>query len=49
MATCPECSTEILDQQPQLGEMLVCTGCGVDLEVISQDPLTVEVYEQEEK
>ena len=49
MATCPECSTEILDEQPQLGEILVCSGCGADLEVISVDPLTFEVYEQEEK
>jgi lysine biosynthesis protein LysW len=32
-----------------LGEILVCTGCGADLEVISQEPLTFEVYEQEEK
>ncbi|MGI8608170.1 MAG: lysine biosynthesis protein LysW [Candidatus Dormibacteria bacterium] len=49
MATCPECSTEVLDEKPALGEILVCTGCGADLEVISEDPLTVEVYEQEEK
>jgi lysine biosynthesis protein LysW len=32
-----------------LGEVLVCAGCGADLEVISVEPLTVEVYEQEEK
>jgi len=33
----------------RLGEVIVCRGCGADLEVISQDPLTFEVYEQEEK
>ncbi|GAC1332444.1 MAG: hypothetical protein NVSMB17_11550 [Candidatus Dormibacteria bacterium] len=49
MATCPDCSAEVTDASPQLGEILVCTGCGADLEVISQDPLTLEVYEQEEK
>lgn len=49
MATCPECGTEVQAQQPSLGEILACTGCGADLEVISQDPLTLEVYEQEEK
>jgi lysine biosynthesis protein LysW len=49
MSVCPECSTEVVAEQPQLGEILVCTGCGADLEVISQEPLTFEVYEQEEK
>jgi alpha-aminoadipate/glutamate carrier protein LysW len=49
MATCPECGTEVQADQPQLGEILVCSGCGADLEVISVDPLTFEVYEQEEK
>jgi lysine biosynthesis protein LysW len=49
MAVCPECNTDISDENPQLGEIIVCTGCGADLEVISQDPLTFEVYEQEEK
>ena len=39
-----------MDQpDPRLGEVLVCAGCGADLEVISLDPLTFEVYEQEEK
>ena len=49
MATCPECNTEVLETNPRLGEILVCTGCGADLEVISEEPLTFEVYEQEEK
>ena len=49
MPTCPSCGTVIDATDPALGEILVCTGCGADLEVISQDPLTFEVYEQEEK
>ncbi|MFN2464959.1 MAG: lysine biosynthesis protein LysW [Candidatus Dormibacteria bacterium] len=49
MAVCPDCNAEVPDEQPQLGEIIVCEGCGADLEVISQDPLTFEVYEQEEK
>ncbi len=48
-AVCPECSAPIDVADPSLGEILVCTGCGADLEVISQEPLVVEVYEQEEK
>jgi lysine biosynthesis protein LysW len=49
MPTCPSCGTPVDATDPTLGEILVCTGCGADLEVISQDPLTFEVYEQEEK
>ncbi|MHB8507579.1 MAG: lysine biosynthesis protein LysW [Candidatus Dormibacteria bacterium] len=49
MSTCPECNTEVEVDQPALGEVVVCTGCGADLEVIAQDPVTFEVYEQEEK
>lgn len=49
MPTCPSCGTSIDATDAALGEILVCTGCGADLEVISQDPLTFEVYEQEEK
>ena len=49
MPTCPSCGAPIDATDPALGEILVCTGCGADLEVISQDPVTFEVYEQEEK
>jgi lysine biosynthesis protein LysW len=49
MPTCPSCGTPVDATDSALGEILVCTGCGADLEVISQDPLTFEVYEQEEK
>lgn len=49
MAACPECNAELNTSQPALGEIIVCEGCGADLEVIAQDPLTFEVYEQEEK
>jgi alpha-aminoadipate carrier protein LysW len=49
MGTCPECGSAVEATDAQLGEILVCSGCGADLEVISNDPLTFEVYEQEEK
>jgi alpha-aminoadipate carrier protein LysW len=49
MGTCPQCGTTIDTPEAQLGEIVACPGCGADLEVISEDPLTVEVYEQEEK
>ena len=49
METCPECGVTLDTEDPQLGEIIVCPGCGADLEVISLDPLTLETYEQEEK
>jgi lysine biosynthesis protein LysW len=49
MATCPSCNKPIDKTELALGEIVPCPGCGSDLEVISQDPLTFEVYEQEEK
>jgi alpha-aminoadipate carrier protein LysW len=49
METCPQCGTTVNAPEAQLGEIVVCTGCGADLEVISLDPPTFEVYEQEEK
>jgi alpha-aminoadipate carrier protein LysW len=49
VGSCPECRTKIALANPALGEIVVCSGCGADLEVISLDPLTFEVYEQEEK
>ena len=49
MANCPECGAPVDQPDIRLGEVLVCAGCGADLEVISVSPITFEVYEQEEK
>jgi lysine biosynthesis protein LysW len=49
MANCPSCGTPIEESDLALGEIVPCPGCGSDLEVISEDPITFEVYEQEEK
>jgi lysine biosynthesis protein LysW len=49
MATCPSCGTPVDQPDLELGEIVPCPGCGSDLEVISLDPITYEVYEQEEK
>jgi alpha-aminoadipate carrier protein LysW len=47
---CPECEAEIdLDANVMQGEILVCPDCGVDLEVISTSPVTVEVAPMEEE
>jgi lysine biosynthesis protein LysW len=49
MANCPSCGTPIEEPELALGEIVPCPGCGSDLEVISEEPITFEVYEQEEK
>lgn len=47
---CPECEAEItLDATVMQGEILVCPDCGVDLEVMSIDPVTIEVAPMEEE
>ncbi|MFN3742973.1 MAG: lysine biosynthesis protein LysW [Anaerolineales bacterium] len=49
-ATCPECAAEItLDASTEVGEILVCPDCGVDLEVISLDPPQLELAPTEQE
>ena len=49
-ATCPECSSTVPIPDDVLeGELLVCEHCGVELELVSREPLQVEVFEEEEK
>ena len=46
--TCPECAAEIeLDADTEENEIIVCPDCGVDLEVTSLNPLTVELAPME--
>ena len=47
---CPECAAEFpLESGTEVGEILVCPECGVDLEVISLDPPVVELAPMEEE
>jgi alpha-aminoadipate carrier protein LysW len=50
MVTCPECTAE-LDLEPDVveGEILVCPDCGVELEVVSTDPIAVELAPEVEE
>ena len=42
--SCPECEAELsLEANTEIGEILVCPDCGVDLEVTSLDPAKVEL------
>lgn len=48
--TCVECAGTVeVDAGVMLGEILQCPDCGVELEVISLDPLTVEVAPEVEE
>jgi alpha-aminoadipate carrier protein LysW len=47
---CPECDAEFtLDASTEVGEILVCPDCGVDLEVISLNPAQVELAPMEQE
>lgn len=47
---CPECEAEItLPDSTEVGEIIVCSDCGVDLEVTSLDPATVELAPMEQE
>jgi alpha-aminoadipate carrier protein LysW len=47
---CPECEAEIaLEASTEMGEIIVCSDCGVDLEVTSLEPAIVELAPMEEE
>lgn len=46
-ATCPECDYPIdLDDDVDVGETVQCEECGVELEVVSADPLELAPVEE---
>jgi alpha-aminoadipate carrier protein LysW len=48
-AHCPECDAKITLDGVVQGEIMVCSDCGVDLEVTSLDPPTLELAPMEEE
>jgi len=47
---CPECEAEIvLEKGTMEGEILVCSDCGVDLEVTALKPPAVDLAPMEEE
>ena len=47
---CPECEAQIeLADGTEVGEIVVCSDCGVDLEVTSLDPAAVELAPMEQE
>jgi alpha-aminoadipate carrier protein LysW len=50
MANCPECGAEIIEEgELEEGEIVNCEDCGVELEVISEDPLEFALAPEEEE
>ncbi len=51
MPHCPECDALVDVEQDEVeeGQLLSCPECGVDLEVVSTNPLEVELVEEEEE
>jgi alpha-aminoadipate carrier protein LysW len=48
--TCPECEAEFnLEANSEVGEIVVCPDCGVDLEVTGLEPAQVELAPMEEE
>lgn len=50
MANCPECGTELnLGEDVMAHEIVECEACNVELEIISTEPLKVELAPEEEE
>ena len=49
-AQCPECAATIeMDDDVMQGEIIDCPDCGVELEVIELEPLTLDLAPEEEE
>jgi len=47
---CPECEAQIeLAADTEVGEIIVCPDCGVDLEVMSLEPATIQLAPMEQE
>ena len=46
---CPECDAELTLVDVIQGEIVVCSDCGVDLEVTGLNPLSLELAPMEEE
>ncbi len=50
MVQCPECAAELnLAPDVEVGEIVLCPDCGVELEVRNLSPIVLEVAPQEEE
>ena len=51
MAYCPECEAaiDVEDDDVEEGQTMDCPECGVELEVVTTNPLTLDVISSEEE
>ncbi len=47
--TCPECGADLTLEDPIEGEITTCAECGVELEVLSLEPLELDLAPEEEE
>lgn len=48
--SCPECAAEItLAAGTEVGEIIVCPDCGVDLEIIALEPAAAQLAPMEQE
>jgi alpha-aminoadipate/glutamate carrier protein LysW len=48
-ATCPECEGAVTLRDPLQGEIIPCSDCGADLEVVSLNPVRLELAPEEQE
>ena len=50
MTPCPECEVDVpVDIDLETGEIILCEECGVELEVVNEDPLELALAPDEEE
>jgi alpha-aminoadipate carrier protein LysW len=49
MAACVECEAEFDIEEPELGDLVSCPECGLDMEIITIKPLELEAVAEEEE
>ena len=50
LAECPECAADVdLSDDVMEGEIVICADCGAELEVVSVEPLILELAPEEEE
>jgi alpha-aminoadipate/glutamate carrier protein LysW len=50
IVSCPECAAEIpLEDKTEINEIIVCSDCGVDLEITALNPVAVQLAPMEQE
>jgi len=46
---CPECDADLNLDSPERGEIVECSDCGAELEVLSSEPIALELAPEAEE